>query len=265
VVFHTAAKAGVAGTRAEFERVNVEGTRNVLDACREHRVARLVYTSTPSVISAGGDLAGVDESFPYPDHFEAEYPRTKAMAEKLVLGANGPELRTVAIDRISSGDRETRSFVPRIIARAKLGQLRQVEGGRSLVDTVYVDNAAEAHLLAADRLEPGSPAAGKAYFITQGAPIAVGRDDQRDPCGGGASSRDPERLAAGGICRGLGAGDRAPRARARRRARMTRFLAKQLGTAHWFDISAARRDLQYTPRVSTQEGLRRLAKALRGE
>src|SRR5262249_3955480 len=96
-VFHVAAKAGVWGLFRDYHRVNVIGTANVLAACREHGVARLVYTSTPSVVHHGGDLEGVDESLPYPRHFEAAYPKTKAAAERMVLAANGPELATVAL------------------------------------------------------------------------------------------------------------------------------------------------------------------------
>lgn len=264
VVFHTAGKSGVGGTRAEFERTNVDGTRQVLEACRAHGVAKLVYTSTPSVVSADGDLAGADESLPYPDRFEAEYPRTKALAERMVLAANGPALATVALrPHLIWGPGDTQ-LAPRIIERAKAGRLRQVGGGQALIDTVYVDNAAEAHLLAADRLGPGSPVAGKAYFITQGQPIPVG--DMINAILAAAGLPPVTRSVSPGVAYAAGwALEVAHRALGRTdEPRMTRFLARQLGTAHWFDISAARRDLGYSPRISTEEGLRRLAQSLRG-
>jgi nucleoside-diphosphate-sugar epimerase len=235
----------------------------VIAACRAHRIERLVYTSTPSVVSAGGDLEGVDESVPYPAHFEAEYPRTKALAERLVLEANGPELRTVALrPHLVWGPGDTQ-LVARIVARARAGKLRLVGDGKALIDVVYVDNAAEAHLLAADRLEPGSPVAGKAYFISQGEPIPVGAMINAILAAAGlpAETRTvPPRVAwfAGWMLEGL---HRVFRPGVE--PRMTRFLARQLSTPHWFDISAARRDLGYSPRVSTEEGLRRLAKSLR--
>ncbi len=264
VVFHTAARTGIAGTRAQFERVNVEGTRNVLEACRAQRIERLVYTSTPSVVSAGGEVEGVDESAPYPERFEAEYPRTKAIAERLVLAANGPELRTVALrPHLIWGPGDTQ-LVARIVARAKAGRLRLVGDGKALIDVVFVDNAAEAHLLAADRLGPDSPVAGKAYFITQGEPVAVATMINAILAAAGLPPETrtiPPRAAwlAGWML------ELVHRAfRPDQEPQMTRFVAKQLSTPHWFDISAARRDLGYSPRVSTEEGLRRLAESLRG-
>lgn len=262
VVFHVAAKAGVWGSRRSFEDTNVEGTRNVIEACLQSGVSRLVYTSTPSVVSAGGNVEGVDESAPYPKRFEAEYPRTKAIAEKLVLDANGPNLSTVALrPHLIWGPGDTQ-FIPRLIARAKAGRLRLVGDGRSLVDVIYVDNAAEAHLLAADKLAPDSVVAGKAYFLSQGEPIAVAdmingllKAAGLDPVTRSISPTTAEAL--GGLLEFVYAG-----LRIEREPPMTRFLARQLSTAHWFDISAAKRDLGYRPRVSTSEGLERLAKAL---
>lgn len=262
VVFHVAAKAGVWGSRASFEQANVEGTRNVLEACRAHGVSKLVYTSTPSVVSAGGDVEGVDESAPYPERFEAEYPRTKAIAERLVLEANGPTLATVALrPHLIWGPGDTQ-FIPRLVARAKAGRLRLVGDGRALVDVIYVDNAAEAHLLAADRLSPGSPVAGRAYFLSQGEPVAVA--DMINGLLEAAGLPPVTKRVSPGVAYAAGATMEFLYGALRLKAEppMTRFLAKQLSTAHWFDISAARRDLGYQPRVSTQEGLRRLAESL---
>ena len=133
-------------------------------------VPKLVFTSTPSVVHSGGDLEGVDESEPYPEHFEAAYPQTKAMAEMAVLAANGDELSTVALrPRLIWGPEDT-NLVPQLVARARAGQLRFVGDGSNLVDTVYIDNAVDAHLLAADRLAPGAPCAGRPYFISNGDP-----------------------------------------------------------------------------------------------
>lgn len=262
VVFHVAAKAGVWGSRASFEQANIEGTRNVIAACRAHGVSKLVYTSTPSVVSAGGDVEGVDESAPYPEHFQAEYPRTKAIAEKLVLEANGPELSTVALrPHLIWGPGDTQ-FIPRLVARAKAGRLRLVGDGRSLVDVIYVDNAAEAHLLAADRLAPDSPIAGRAYFLSQGEPVAVA--DMINGLLGAAGLPPVTKRIPPGVAHALGAMLEFVYGALKIQAEppMTRFLAKQLSTAHWFDISAARRDLGYQPRISTEEGLRRLAQSL---
>jgi nucleoside-diphosphate-sugar epimerase len=258
VVFHVAAKAGVWGTADEYHRANVVGTENVIAACRKHNVGRLVFTSSPSVVTTGHDIAGGDESLPYPRRYLAHYPRTKAAAERLVLGANGPELATVALRPHIVWGPGDNHLIPRLIERARAGKLRVVGYGTNRTDVTYVDNAAAAHLLAADRLAPGSPVGGKAYFISQGEPALVWPFINRILGLAGlppVTRRVPvaAAYAAGAVLeaayRILGRTDE---------PRMTRFLAVQLGTSHWFDISAARRDLGYEPSVSTEEGLRRL-------
>ncbi len=258
IVFHAGAKAGLWGPYEEYRCVNVDGTRNVIDACRERGISRLVYTSSPSVVFSGVDLEGVDESVPYPDRFEAHYPATKAEAERLVVAANGPELATVSLRPHLIWGPGDNHLLPRIVARRKAGTLRRVSGAPKRVDSIYIDNAAEAHLLAADRLKPGSKIAGKVYFISNGEPLPVWDLIDRFLAAAHLSPVDKSvspRLAyaAGAVLEtvyGLLGITAEPR--------MTRFLARELSTAHWFDISAARRDLGYTPKVSIKEGLRRL-------
>src|SRR5690606_5717502 len=173
VVYHTAALAGVWGDPRAYDRTNVQGTEAVIAACRAEQVPRLVYTSTPSVVASPDRTSheGADESLPYPTRFLADYPRTKVLAEKAVLGANGPALRTVALRPhliFGPGDPH---LVPRIIARARAGRLRIVGDGSVKVDITYVENAARAHLQAERVLRKNaSPAAGKAYFLSQGQP-----------------------------------------------------------------------------------------------
>jgi nucleoside-diphosphate-sugar epimerase len=258
VVFHAAARAGIWGPYREYHRANVEGTRNVVAACRAGGVRRLVYTSSPSVVFDGRDMEGVDESVPYATRYEAAYPATKAEAERLALAANGPDLAVVALRPHLIWGPGDNHLVPRIIARARSGRLRRIGRADKRVDATYVDNAADAHLLAADRLAPESPPAGKAYFIAQGEPIPVW--DLVNLILAAAhlppvTRTVPARAAefAGGLCEGV---YRALRLRSE--PPMTRFLARELATAHWFNLNAARRDLGYTPRVSTAEGLRRL-------
>jgi nucleoside-diphosphate-sugar epimerase len=264
LVFHVAAKAGVGGRYRDYHRVNVVGTANVLTACRHHGIARLVYTSSPSVVFDGRDMAGVDESVPYPSHYEAAYPRTKAIAERMVLHANGPTLATVALRPHLIWGPGDNHLIPRLLARARAGRLRRIGRESKLIDHVYIDNAADAHLLAADGLTPGSPIVGKAYFITQGEPMPLWDLVNRilAAAGLGPVTRSmPARLAyaAGGIMEMI-YGVFWPR----EEPPLTRFVARELATAHWFDITAARRDLGYEPKVSLDEGLRRLAIWLRG-
>lgn len=263
VVFHVAAKAGIWGPYAEFYRANVEGTQNVVAACRARGVRRLVHTSSPSVVFAGRDVEGVNESAPYAGRYESPYPETKARAERLVLEANGADLATVALRPHLIWGPGDNHLIPRLVARARAGRLRKVGRRDPLVDSTYIDNAAEAHVLAADRLEPGSPVAGRVYFISQGEPRPLWVLINGILAAAGAppvtrTISTPTALLAGRLLetvyRVLHLSGEPP---------MTRFLAHQLSTAHWFDIRAARRDLGYRPRVSIDEGLRRLEQSLR--
>lgn len=262
IIFHVAAKAGIWGSYNDFYQANVTGTGNVLEACRVHGITQLVYTSSPSVVFDGNDVEGGNESLPYPDHFEAFYPQTKAQAEQLVLQANSPQLATVSLRPHLIWGPGDNHLVPRIITKGKNGRLRRIGNRPCLVDTVYVDNAARAHLQAAERLAPGSVIAGKAYFISNGEPVQLWDMVNRILAAGGVApvkgSISPKAAyAVGTMCEGiwklLNLSGEPP---------MTRFVAKELATAHWFDISAARRDLGYQPQVTLDEGLVRLQKWL---
>jgi 2-alkyl-3-oxoalkanoate reductase len=264
LVFHVAAKAGIWGRLRDFQQANVEGTLNIILACRKHGTGRLVYTSSPSVIFTGEDMAGVDESVPYPPHYEAHYPRTKAEAERLVLQANGSGLATVALRPHLIWGPGDNHLVPRIISRARAGRLHRIGRRSPLIDHIYIDNAADAHILAADRLGTDSPLAGNAYFLSQGEPIPLWDLVNRilDAAGLPPVRRSiPTGIAhaMGWLLEGsytlLGWQNEPP---------MTRFLARLLSTDHWFDISAARRDLGFEPAVSTEEGFRRLRQSLQG-
>lgn len=263
IVFHVAAKAGVWGPADEFHAANVVGTRNVIAACRAAGVPRLIFTSSPSVVFGGRDMAGVDESVPYPRHYHAAYPRTKAEAERLVLAANDSNLATVALrPHLIWGPRDNH-LIPRIIARAR--SLRRIGGANPLIDTTYIDNAADAHLLAAERLAPGASIAGRAYFISNGEPRPLW--DVVNGILAAAGLPPVTRRVPLAVARAAATCMEAAYSllRIRSEPRLTRFLVEELTTAHWFDISAARRDLGYAPGVSIDEGLRRLAACLRGQ
>jgi nucleoside-diphosphate-sugar epimerase len=263
LVFHVAAKADLWGKYEDFHRTNVIGAANVVSACRKLGISRLVYTSSPSVIFDGRDMEGVDESVPYPRRHKAYYPATKATAERLVLQANSRELATVALrPHLIWGPRDTH-LTPGILERGRRGKIRRLGKRSKLVDFTYVTNAAEAHTLAADRLAPGSPVAGRAYFITNGEPVALWDFINRLLAAGGVAPArqtvSPHLAYAAGalselVWRSLRLSTEPP---------MTRFLAEELTTAHWFSIDAARRDLGYQPRVSLEEGLERLRAWLR--
>lgn len=258
VVFHVAAKAGVWGPYAEYHRANVVGTENVIAACRCHGVSRLVYTSSPSVVFDGRDMEGVNESVPYPDHHEAPYPATKAAAERWVRAANDRGLATVSLRPHLIWGPGDNHLLPRLVARARAGQLRRIGTRAKLIDTVYIDNAAEAHLLAAERLSPGSPIAGKVYFISQGEPVEVWEMINRllEAAGAPPVRRSVPLVVALALAWAFETAHQV--LRTPREPRLTRFVVRELSTAHWFNISAARRDLGYAPAISIAEGLRRL-------
>ncbi|MCB9638556.1 MAG: NAD-dependent epimerase/dehydratase family protein [Myxococcales bacterium] len=262
-IFHVAAKVGVWGEYEDFFRTNVEGTRNILQACQTHGIRHLIYTSSPSVIFDGKDMEGVDESVPYPQHADAFYPSTKALAEQEVLKANSDTLRTVALRPHLIWGPGDPHLAPRLLKRAKQGRLRRIGDRDPLVDTVYVENAADAHILAAKSLLGDGAAAGKAYFITNDEPIGAWTMIDKILAAGGLpplkkkiSAKAAYRLGAilEGVYRFLRIKSEPP---------MTRFVAKELSTAHWFDISAAKRDLHYQPKVSIEEGLQHLAASLK--
>lgn len=272
-VMHVAGKVGVWGKWFQYFQANIHGTMNVLAACKQHGVGRLVFTSSPSVTFAGQDQHGVDESVPYPTNWLSHYPHSKAIAEQMVLAADGEPvanngvLRTCALrPHLVWGPRD-HHLTARLIARARSGKLRRVGDGTNLVDMIYVENAAEAHLLAANALAVlDSPVAGKAYFLSQGEPVNCWAwvDEilalaDLPPVEKGIPRRAA--YAMGGV---LEAGYWATRTW-NAEPRMTRFVAQQLATHHWFDITAARRDLGYEPNISTAEGMVRLGNWIRAE
>jgi nucleoside-diphosphate-sugar epimerase len=264
VVFHVAAKTGIWGSFRDYFAANVEGTKNVVAACRAGGVPRLVYTSSPSVVFDGRDMEGVNESVPYAVHYEAAYPATKAQAERLALAGNGSDLAVVALrPHLIWGPGDT-SLLPRIIARARAGRLRRIGRSPKLVDSTYIDDAVSAHLLAADRLGTGSPVSGGAYFISQGEPLPLWELINGILAVAGlppVTRTVPFWTAffAAGLSeafhRVIRIDSEPP---------LTRFIVRELATAHWFDITAARRDLGYAPSVTIDEGLRRLGQWLQG-
>jgi 2-alkyl-3-oxoalkanoate reductase len=260
-VFHVAAKPGIWGSYAEFYQANVQGTLNVIEASRACGVARLIYTSSPSVVFNGRDIEGGDESLPYPPRFEANYPQTKALAEQAVLEAARNGLASVVLRPHLIWGPGDNHLVPRILARAS--KLRRIGDGKNMVDTIYIDNAAWAHLLAEKSLLENPTLSGRVYFISQDEPIELWRMIDLILAAGG---RPPVKkkispalaLFVGALCEGLyGA------LRLKAEPPMTRFVARELATAHWFNIDAAKRDLGYRPTISTTEGLRLLANWLK--
>ena len=260
-VLHNAAKAGAWGSEESYRLANVVGTQNVLDACRASGVPKLVYTSTPSVTHSGRApvQGGNERDTPYGSHFKAPYPATKLVAEKAVLAANDASLLTVALrPRLIWGPNDSQ-LLPRLVERARAGRLRFIDGGHNRMDTTYIDNAAQAHLDALERLRPGAACAGRAYFISNGEPRELREivNDLLHAAGVAPVEKSVPyavAYAAGAVLETVWT-----QFKLKGEPPMTRFLAEQLSTPHWYDISAAARDLGYRPRVSTADGLRRTA------
>ncbi len=265
VVFHTAAKAGGWGDPKEYEAINVHGTANVIAGCRAKGVRFLVHTSSPSVVHSGADIEGADESIPYGTHFTAHYPRTKAISERLVREAADVTLATVALRPHFIWGPGDRHLLPRLLVRARAGKLRQVGTKDVKTDTMYIDNCVDAHLLAAEKLQAGAQISGRAYFISDGDPIGVWTMANRMLAAAGAPGVG--KPVPAWLAYALGATLEAIHATfgIDREPLMTRFAASELSHAQWFDISAARKDLGYVPRVSIDEGLERVRQSFEKE
>jgi nucleoside-diphosphate-sugar epimerase len=260
-VIHAAAKAGLWGAAAEYQRVNVDGTDTVIRVCRDLAIGALVFTSSPSIVHRGKDIEGGDESLPLADHFLAPYPATKARAESMVLAANGPRLRTNALRPHLIWGPGDPHILPRLAQRVRGGRLL-LPGANKRVDTIFVENAALAHLRALQELLAAGRSAGKPYFVSNDEPLPQGEIVGRLLAAAGIEARIQAVPAiaarfAGALCettwRLFGLAAEPP---------VTRFSADQLCTAHWYDMSAAKRDLGYRPEVSISEGLSRINRQL---
>lgn len=254
-VFHSASKVEMWGPYESFFKTNVIGTKNVINFCKRFGINRLVYTSSPSVIADDSDTAGIDESYPYPKQHLAPYPATKALAERAVLAANSESLATVALRPHLIWGPGDRHLVPTILKRAKAGRLVRVGSGKNKVDTSFIEDCVSAHLCAMESLKSNSRCHGKAYFISQGEPVYLWEWINKILALNGLAKITraiPASLAKfiGRLCEifvQILPGKREPF--------LTRFLASQMSSDHYFNISAAARDLGYRPRYSIEQAL----------
>lgn len=261
LVFHVAAKTGPFGAYEEFERVNVTGTQNVIAACIGNGVKKLVYTSSPSVLSFADDLSGVDESWPYPDFIVSAYQHTKMLAEQQVLAANNQNgLMTVALrPHAIWGPRDTQ-LLPFIIERSKQGKLAVIGDGTNKISVSYVENTAHAHIQAAESDRVG----GKVYFINEPEPVEmwswinsllreleVPEIKKRLPYGvaywlGYLVEKSYEWLPLKG------------------EPSLNRAVVAACGKDHYFDVSAAQRDFNLLSPVPMDEAVRRFLAYFKG-
>lgn len=262
-IIHTAAVAGVWGSRQAFHSINVDGTTNVIQACRQQGISKLVFTSSPSVTFDGEHQRNLKESAPYPTKWLAHYPHTKALAEQAVLGANGADLATVALRPHLIWGPGDPHLIPRVLDRGRRNRLRIIGDGSNQVDMVYVENAAQAHLCALKSLETGSLISGKSYWVTQQQPVNLW--DWINEILTMAGIRNVKSKVSPKLAYRIGRKLEFVYKvlRIKKEPPMTRFVAKQLSTDHYFDNSAARDELGFEPRISTQEGMLQLAEWIR--
>ncbi len=266
-VFHTAAVAGIWGPWEHYHSINTVGTRNVVDACLKSHVQKLIYTSSPSVVFTGLDQAGTNETEPYPRRYLCHYPHTNALAEQYVLDSHDrTRLLTCALRPHLIWGPGDQHLIPRLLERAKLGKLKRVGEGENQVDMIYVDNAAAAHLQAAQALTSDSVLGGQAYFVSEGQPVNLWLWINEILMLAGVprvrrSVSFKMAYTAGRFLETLyewfGWQDHEPL--------MTRFLACQLAQNHYYDVSKARRDFNLRSIVSFEEGMDRLGRFLAGE
>jgi nucleoside-diphosphate-sugar epimerase len=241
------------GPWERFERVNVFGTRNVIEACRRAGVRRLVHVGTEAALSAGQPLVRVDETAPLRPDSKAFYCASKAMAEEAVRYANGEALETVVVrPRFVWGPGDT-TVLPELVKAVKSGRFAWIGGGEYRTSTTHVDNAVEGLLLGAERGRPG-----QAYFVADGEPMVFRDFVTRLLATQGieAPSRNvplPLARAAAAAC------EAAWRILPLRGAPpLTRATVWLSGVEVTIDVSKARSDLGYEPIVSIDRGLEAL-------
>jgi nucleoside-diphosphate-sugar epimerase len=250
VTFHLAAHLGDWGTREEFERGNVAGTRNALEASRRAGVARFLHCGTEAAILAGQPVHQADETAPLRPDSRALYSATKAEAEALVREANGDGIETVVVrPRFVWGEGDT-TLLPQILATARSRSFAWVDGGRHRTSITHVENVVEGLILGARRGRGG-----EAYFVTDGDPVVFRefitellRTQGVEP---------PDRSVPGWVASAMAVGGEAVwnALPLKGPPPLTRFALWAASKECTLDDSKARSELGYEPIVSREEGL----------
>jgi len=258
IVFHVAAKAGTSGYYMDYFKTNVTGTSNIIRACKINKIKYLIYTSSASVVFNGNNIEGSDESLPYPPHPVSHYTATKAIAEQLTLKADSPDLRTLALRPHLVYGLGDNHLIPGIISRAKTGSLRRIGSCKNLVDVSYIDNVVAAHINAAKAIMENPEVSGNSFFITNGEPVLLW--DFIDEILW-TSGLEPvkKRVPAGPAILFSHMSQAFHRLFLKdQESILTPFIVNELIRSHWFNISKARRHLNYNPVISNFEGLKRM-------
>jgi nucleoside-diphosphate-sugar epimerase len=258
-VYHAAAKVDDFGEEAEFRRINVWGTENVLRAAEEVGAPRFVHVSTEAVLVGGPPIVDADETWPLPPHPIGLYPLTKGLAEGRVQAAAARGLGACIVRPRFIWGRDDSSLLPRFVEAVRKGQFAWFGGGRYLTSTCHVANVCEGALLAAERGHPG-----EAYFLTDGEPVEFRVFLTQLLATQGVSVEDARSIPHG-VARFLGAAAETlwswlplpghpP---------LTRAAVRLVGEQVTVSDAKARRELGYLGRVSREEGLRELARQAR--
>ncbi len=258
VILHTAAKAGFWGSDQSYFNTNVLGTENLIKASQEAGVNKLIYTSSASVVFGGSGIENGSVDLPYPDHPLNAYTKTKALAEKLVLDANAANLKTLSLRPhivLGPGDQH---ILPRLLERAKSGQLRQIGSGKNQVDIVYIDNLVDAHLLAIDAIDNNPQCLGKSYFITNGEPVVLWEFINQLLAGLALPPLKKKISYRMGLLLAAALTRFHWWFLPNREPLLTPFLIKELSQSHWFDPKSAMEALGYSPRISSAQTLEKL-------
>ena len=263
IVYHVAAKPPPWGRYAAYHQTNVVGTQNIINNCLDQKQSRLIYTSSPSVVHTGKDIEGADESMPYPQNFNSHYAKTKAIAEQLVVKASRNKLKTIILRPHKIWGPGDNQILTRLVARAE--KLKQIGDGKNLIDITYIDDAADAHILAADKLKEDPDLSGNIYFISQGEPVLawyIINEFLKTAGCRPVKKSVPFRVAwvAGAMLEVI-----YKIFHLSKEPYITRFLAETVSQSNWFNIDAAKRDLGYAPKISINEGLGRLEEWLKNK
>lgn len=257
-IIHGAARVGVVGKWNDFKTTNINGTENVVQAAKKQNISRLVLVSTPSVAHTGHSIIGASAEPAQIGRKNSFYAESKAISERIALDANSDHLAVVAIRPHLVWGPGDAQLIGRIVERAISGRLAIIGNGHALVDTTYVDNAVSGHLAALDALHLGASCAGKAYVLSNGEPRTV-NELMRTICAAAGVPFAPRHIP---LTAGLFLGSVIERMWPLVRSSeppITRFVAEQLGTAHWFDQCSFQNDCSWTPKVALDEGFSRLA------
>ena len=233
-LFHTAGKVGPWGSPSDYFTNNVVGTNNLLTIAKKYKIDHFIFTSSPSAIYGKDSLMGVDETIPYPQEFISSYASTKHLAEKLVIAANGQHIKTVALrPHLILGPGDTH-LIPTLLLSHKKGRLKIVGDGENLVDVIHINNVVSAHLMALSKLRQKEKIDGQVFFLGQG-PVKLWPfinqifvNMGKEPVTKKISAKIAYQV--GHLCEKI----YTLKKDFKNTPPMTRFIAKQLSTHHYF-------------------------------